>query len=95
MLKIGFAPGHRSLQYKAEHLGWSSFLLLQTEAALICDYGREHQKTRTIPLNAMTIKAFYSILFLQSVPQSTLTISTSSKSRAMNTSLKSYLSHLR
>ena len=51
------------LQYKAERLGWSSSLLLQTEAALIGDYGREQidyryelymtplQKTQTIPLS--------------------------------------------
>ena len=29
------------LQYKAEHLGWSGSLLLQTEAAQIRNYGRE------------------------------------------------------
>ena len=52
----------RSLQYKAERLGWSGSLLLQTEAALISDYGTEQidyryvlymtplQKTPTIPL---------------------------------------------
>ena len=62
VLKIRFASGLRSLQYKAEPLGWSGSLLLQTEAALIADYGREQtdyryvlymtplQKTRTIPL---------------------------------------------
>ena len=50
------------MQYKAEHLGWSGSLLLQTEAALIGDHGREQidnryvlymtplQKTRTIAL---------------------------------------------
>ena len=41
MLKIRFTFGHRSLQYKTERLGWSGSLLLQTEAALISDYGRE------------------------------------------------------
>ena len=47
---------------KAERLGWSGSVLLQTEAALIGDYSREQidyryviymtplQKTRTIPL---------------------------------------------
>ena len=35
MVKIGFASEHHSLQYKAVRLGWSSNLLLQTEAALI------------------------------------------------------------
>ena len=57
-----FFSGPRSLQYKAERLGWSSSLLLQTEAALISDHGREQidyryvlhmtplQKTQTIPL---------------------------------------------
>ena len=58
-----FFSGPCSLQYKAERLGWSISLLLQTEAALIGDYGTEEveyryvlymtrlQKTRTIPLN--------------------------------------------
>ena len=41
MLKIRFASGHCSLHSKAERLGWSGSLLLQTEAALIGDYGRE------------------------------------------------------
>ena len=62
MVKFSFFSGPRSLQYKAERLGWSSSLLLQTEAVLIGDYGREQtdcryvlymtplQKTRTIPL---------------------------------------------
>ena len=36
-----FFSGPHSLQYKAERLGWSGSLLLQTEAALISDYGRE------------------------------------------------------
>ena len=57
-----FFSGPRSLQYKAERLGWSGSLLLQTEAALIGSYGREHtdygsvlymtplQKNQTIPL---------------------------------------------
>ena len=57
-----FFSGPRSLQYKAECLGWSGSLLLQTEAALISDYGRQQrdyryvlymtplQKTRTIAL---------------------------------------------
>ena len=36
-----FFSGPRSLQYTAERLGWSGSLLLQTEAALISDYGRE------------------------------------------------------
>ena len=36
-----FFPGPHSLQYKAERLGWSGSLLLQTEAVLISDYGRE------------------------------------------------------
>ena len=36
-----FFSGLCSLQYKAERLGWSGSLLLQTEAALISDYGRE------------------------------------------------------
>ena len=54
----------RSLQYKAERLGWSGSLLLHTEAALIADYSRKQidcrdglymtllQKTQTIPLKA-------------------------------------------
>ena len=62
MVKICFASGLHSLQYKAERLGWSGSLLLQTEAALISDYGREQtdyryvlymtllQKTQAIPL---------------------------------------------
>ena len=62
MLKFRFFSGPRSLQYKAEHLGWSGSLLLQTEVALTGDYGREQidyryviymtplQKTQTIPL---------------------------------------------
>ena len=41
MVKFHFSSGPHSLQYKAERLGWSSALLLQTEAALIGDYGRE------------------------------------------------------
>ena len=57
-----FFSGPRSLQYKAERLVWSGSLLLQTEAALIRDYDREHtdyrhvlymtplKKTRAIPL---------------------------------------------
>ena len=57
-----FFSGPHSLQYKAERLGWSGSLLLQTEAALIGDYGREQtdyryvlymtplQKTQTVPL---------------------------------------------
>ena len=57
-----FFSGPRSLQYKAEHLGWSGSLLLQTEAVLIGDYSGEQtdyryalymtllQKTRTISL---------------------------------------------
>ena len=57
-----FFSGPRSLQYKAERLGWSGSLLLQTEAVLIGDYGREQtdckyvlymipfQKTQTITL---------------------------------------------
>ena len=63
MVKVHFAPGLHSLQYKAENLGWSSSLLLQTEAALIRNYGREQtdyryvlymnplQQTQTIPLS--------------------------------------------
>ena len=63
MDKIRFASGPRSLQYKAERLGWSGSLLLQTEAALIDNYSREQtnyrcvlymtplQNTQTIPLN--------------------------------------------
>ena len=63
MVKFSFFSGLCSLQYKAEHLGWSSSLLLQTEAALISDYSREQidyiyvlymtslQKTQTIPLS--------------------------------------------
>ena len=62
MVKICFASRLHSLQYKAERLGWSGSLPLQTEAALISDYGREQtdyryvlymtllQKTQTIPL---------------------------------------------
>ena len=41
MVKIRFASGLCSLQYKAERLGWSGALLLQTEAALIGNYSRE------------------------------------------------------
>ena len=41
MVKIRFASGPRSLQCKAERLGWSGSLLLQTEAALIGDYSGE------------------------------------------------------
>ena len=63
MVKFSFFSGLCSRQYKAEHLGWSSSLLLQTEAALISDYSREQidyiyvlymtslQKTQTIPLS--------------------------------------------
>ena len=43
-----FISGPRSLQYKAERLGWSSTLLLQTEAALIGDYGREQTDYRYV-----------------------------------------------
>ena len=62
VVKIRFASGPRSLQYKAERLGWSGSLLLQTEAVLIGDYSREQidyrcvlymtplQKTQIIPL---------------------------------------------
>ena len=60
MLKIHFASGLCSMQYKAEHLGRSGSLLLQTEAAVIGDYGRKQigyryvlymtPQTRTIPL---------------------------------------------
>ena len=39
-------PG--SLQYKAEHLGWSSSLLLQTVAVLIGDHGREQTDYRYV-----------------------------------------------
>ena len=70
MLKICFLSGPCSLQYKAERLGWSGSLRLQTEAALISDYGRKQidykyvlymttlQKTPTIPLklNANLVK---------------------------------------
>ena len=41
MLKIHFFSGLRSLQYKAECLDWSGSLLLQIEAALSSDYGRD------------------------------------------------------
>ena len=70
MVKIGFASEHHSLQYKAVRLGWSSNLLLQTEAALISDYGREQtdykyvlymtplQKTQTIPLVVKYVQYF-------------------------------------
>ena len=59
-----FFSGPCSLQYKAERLGWSDSLLLQTEAVLISDYCREQidyryvlymtllQKTQTIPLSS-------------------------------------------
>ena len=72
-----FFSGPRSLQYKAEHLGWSGSLLLQTEAALIGDYSREQidyryvlymtplQKTRTIPLNS--VKNTLSLKIIQAV----------------------------
>ena len=40
MVKIHFASGICSLQYKAKCLGWSGSLLLQTEAALIGNYDR-------------------------------------------------------
>ena len=40
VVKIRFASGARSLQYKAERLGWSGSLLLHTEAALIGDCSR-------------------------------------------------------
>ena len=65
MVTIHFASGLHSLQYKAEHLGWSGSLLLQTEVALIGNYGREQidyryvlymnplQKTQTIHLQGM------------------------------------------
>ena len=61
-VKFHFFSGPCPLQYKAEHLGWSNSLLLQTDAALISDYDREQidsryilymtppQKTRTVPL---------------------------------------------
>ena len=68
MIKFRFFSGPRSLQYKAERLGWSGSLLLQTEAALIGDYGREQidyryvlymtalQKTQTIPLKCYDVR---------------------------------------
>ena len=37
-----------TLQYKAERLGWSGSLLLQTEAALICDYSRKQTDYRCV-----------------------------------------------
>ena len=64
---FSFFSGPRSLQYEAECLGWSGSLLLQTEAALIGDYGREQidyryvlymtplQKTQTIPLRGQDV----------------------------------------
>ena len=63
----------RSLQYKAERLGWSGSLLVQTEAALIADYGRKQidyryvlymtplQKIQTIPLTQQSSVAFHLI----------------------------------
>ena len=48
MVNICFASGLHSLQYKAERLGWSSSLLLQTEAALIDNYGKEQTDYRYI-----------------------------------------------
>ena len=48
MVKIRFASGLCSLQYKAECLGWSGSLLLQTEAALIGNYGREQTDYRYV-----------------------------------------------
>ena len=63
-----FFSGLCSLQYKAERLGWSDSLLLQTEAVLIADYSREQidyryvlymtplQKTWTIPLRSVSAK---------------------------------------
>ena len=62
VVKFGYFSEPRSLQYKAKRLGWSGSLLLQTEAALIGDYGKEQAdyryvlymtplpKTQTIPL---------------------------------------------
>ena len=73
MVKFRFFSGPCSLQDKAECLGWSDSLLLQTEAALIGYYSREQidyryvlymaplQKTRVIPLihpNLLPAKAF-------------------------------------
>ena len=64
----------RLLQYKAERLGWSGSLLLQTEASLIADYGRKQidyrdvlymtplQKTPTIPLNVLALLALLASL---------------------------------
>ena len=51
-----YFSGPCALQCKAEHLGWSGSLLLQTESVLIGDCGRELymtplQKNRTIPLH--------------------------------------------
>ena len=78
MVKIHFASGLRLLQYKAERLGWSGSLLLQTEAALIGKYGREQiyyryvlymtplQKTQTIPLTA-TVKVGCKLHFVMSI----------------------------
>ena len=48
VVKIHFASGPCSLQYKAERLGWSGSLLLQTEAAMIGDYGREQTDYRYV-----------------------------------------------
>ena len=56
MVKNRFASGPRSLQYKAERLGWSDSLLLQTEAALIGDYGREQINYRYVLYMAPTSK---------------------------------------
>ena len=54
MVKIRFASGPCSLQYKAERLGWSAPLLLQTEAALIAD--RKQIDYRYVPLYDPTSK---------------------------------------
>ena len=48
MLKIRFTFGLHSLQYKAERLGWSGSLLLQTEAARVSDYGRDQMDCRYV-----------------------------------------------
>ena len=66
--------GIHLLQYKAERLGWSGSLLLQTEAALIADYSRKQihyryvlymtplQKTPTIPLKLLVGVVLHFIL---------------------------------
>ena len=67
VVKIRFASGLSSLQYKAERLGWSGSLLLQTEAALISDYGREQTDYRYVLYMSDACLTHKTILYFQQV----------------------------